>query len=99
MIQHRPAPADKTAPPRRPAEEGRYATVDARVSKSLSLTSEWMQAIFADPTLLDDVPDGATVYLIPDDDPEFAEMVQRNVERARSNGQLMYVHHMHQSEP
>ena len=37
------------------------------------LLDDLTQAIFAAPSLLDDIPDRATLVLLPDDDPNFTE--------------------------
>src|SRR5687768_4030599 len=40
--------------------------------RNVELTFDFNRAILADPSILDDIPDGATVVLIPSDDPDLA---------------------------
>jgi uncharacterized protein DUF5647 len=44
----------------------------ARVVRNLTLVQRFVSAVFADPAMLDDIPDGATVILLPRDDPDAA---------------------------
>lgn len=48
----------------------------AIVTKNLELVRRFTLSIFEDPSLLDDIPDGITLVLIPDDD---AELAQANI--------------------
>lgn len=58
------------------------------------LLDEFTQAIFADPSLLNDVPNGATLVLLPDDDPGFVERsIARGVEAIRQ-GRNVYFRHV-----
>lgn len=66
----------------------------ARTSRNISLIGELGREIFADPSILNDMLDDATLYLIPEDDPEFAEMVKQTAERARRDGQRAFAHHL-----
>ncbi len=45
---------------------------DALTQRAISTTFDFTRAIFADPSILDDIPDGVMLVLIPDDDPELA---------------------------
>jgi Family of unknown function (DUF5647) len=45
----------------------------AQVVKNLELGRRHSLSIFEDPSLLDDIPDGITLILIPDDDEELAK--------------------------
>lgn len=40
--------------------------------RNLSLASEFLQAVLDDPALVEQIPDGVTLVLIPNDDPELA---------------------------
>ena len=55
----------------------REDAANERIRKNLELTRRFMRAIFDDPAILDTIPDGASVILIPDDDPELAEANER----------------------
>lgn len=43
------------------------------VERSIDEAFEIGRAIIADPSLLDDIPNGATLVLLPDDDPDRSE--------------------------
>ena len=40
--------------------------------RNLALAGQFLQAVLDDPALVEQIPDGATLVLIPDDDPELA---------------------------
>ncbi len=43
------------------------------MKRGIELAGEFMAAILDNPALLERVPDGATITLVPDDDPDLAE--------------------------
>lgn len=45
----------------------------SRVSRNIDLTRWFTLSILEDPAILDEVPDGTIVVLLPDDDPDLAE--------------------------
>lgn len=47
---------------------------DVAIVKNLGLVQRFVNAVFADPSLLDDVSEEINVVLIPTDDPELAEI-------------------------
>jgi hypothetical protein len=58
----------------------------------------FLHSIVDDPTILDDIPNGSTVVLIPDDDPELAELnLQSGLDSAR-RGADVYIRHIRLSE-
>lgn len=68
------------------------------VSKSSDLTRRFMLRGFEDPVLLMDVPDGATLILIPDDD---SEQAAREIEigiQAVKRGENVYFRHLPATE-
>ncbi len=72
----------------------RAATVD----RNLELSRRFTLATFADPTIADDIPDGAMVVLIPDDDPDHA---RANIEiglAAVRRGENVYFRHVRMAE-
>jgi hypothetical protein len=57
------------------------------------LLDDFTQAIFADPSLLDDIPDGATLVLLPDDDPDFIERsIARGIAAIRQGRDVYFKH-------
>ena len=63
--------------------------------RNLTLSTELARAIIDDPVLLEEIPEGATVILLPDDDPDLA---QANLELgwvALKRGEDVYFRHVH----
>jgi hypothetical protein len=55
-----------------------------QVERNLDLAHDHLPAILDNPDLLDEIPDGATVVLLPADDPDLFEInLQIAVSRAR----------------
>lgn len=67
---------------------------DERISRNIRLTGVFLQAIFEDPSILANIPEGANVFLVPADDPALAAANVNGAHRARGAGQTVYVHHM-----
>lgn len=65
------------------------------MDRNLTLVGAHLQEVFADPTLLETIPQrGATVIFIPDDDPELA---QANIDMALESfaqGRNVYLYHI-----
>lgn len=68
-----------------------YATV---MDRNLVLAGELIAAQLADPALLEEIPDGATVILIPDDDPALAEHNLALVREVFARGKNVYLKHV-----
>ncbi len=68
--------------------------VEARIRADAELTKEFLRAVFADPSILDEIPDGVTLYLVPDDDPDAASEIEAAAARAAAMGHHVHVHHM-----
>ena len=49
------------------------ADATSRVNRNIELARRFTLALFEDPAKLDELPDGATLVLLPDDDPDLAE--------------------------
>ena len=63
------------------------------ITENIKLGFEFARNLVDDPSSLEDIPDGATVVIIPDDDPEVAE---RNIElalKAVREGADVYIRH------
>jgi hypothetical protein len=48
--------------------------IEEQTRRSLELSRRWAKAILEDPDLLDEIPDGCDLELLPDDDLELAEL-------------------------
>jgi hypothetical protein len=60
-----------------PASEPDFNDVDdaaaRRIDQTLALTERFIDAVFEDPSLLDGIPNGASLVFLPSDDDELAE--------------------------
>lgn len=48
-------------------------TYEEQMNRNLELTEAHLRAVIEHPELLNEIPDGATVIYLPDDDPELRE--------------------------
>jgi hypothetical protein len=76
-----------------PATRSDQATL-RNVSKSSELTQRFMLRGFVEPSLFMDVPDGATLILIPDDDPAQANAEIEFGIQAVKRGENVYFRHL-----
>ncbi len=67
------------------------ATTQTTGSARGELFRRFMQMVFADPAIADEIPGGAYVYLLPEDDPELAAVEQAAADKAARAGKLVYV--------
>ncbi len=67
------------------------------VDRTLVLLGEFLQTQLEDPALLEEVPNGATVALIPDDDPELAEHNLNLALESFAAGKNVYLRHVRQT--
>ncbi|MBA2278023.1 MAG: hypothetical protein H0W06_09705 [Chloroflexia bacterium] len=67
------------------------AEQQARISAHMALYRRFMQMVFADPAIADEIPGGAFLYLLPEDDPELAAVEQAAADKAARAGKLVYV--------
>lgn len=67
------------------------------IQSDTDLWVEFTQSIVDNPAILEDIPNGSTVVLIPDDNPELAETnLQRGLNAAR-RGADVYIRHVRSS--
>lgn len=67
---------------------------DPQVDRRIDLNRRFLQAGFADTTILEDIPRGVVLFLLPDDDPEFvAREVLVAADSAR-RGADVYLRHV-----
>lgn len=62
--------------------------------RAVGVTFDFVRAAAADPSVADDVPDGATLALIPDDDPTLASMEIEQGMAAIHRGENVYFRHV-----
>lgn len=72
------------------AEDRRQAEADERTD----LFRRFLQAGIANPAMLPRVPDDAIFFLVPDDDPSFAERVIIAATGSARRGHNVYLHHI-----
>ena len=61
-------------------------TKEEVINKNLNLHAEWMRYVFENPDILDRIPKGAVLVILPEDDPELYEENSRVIDRSRSKG-------------
>lgn len=71
---------------------------DMRIKKNLELVRRFTLAIFEDPSRLDDIPDGITLALIPDDDEALARWNLDMALGAARSGKDVLIRHIRPSE-
>ncbi|HLI50705.1 MAG TPA: DUF5647 family protein [Thermomicrobiaceae bacterium] len=65
------------------------------IPNNIGIAFEFARSIVDDPTILDEIPDGATLVLVPDSDPK---TINTNLELARAaleRGEDVYLRHVH----
>ncbi len=65
------------------------ATQDRFTDRNFDFFEAHMLAILDDPTLLDEIPNGATVVWLPDDDPELAAYNRALGEQREREGKIV----------
>lgn len=61
--------------------------------RDIELSVAFVNAFYEDVSILDDIPNGSTLVLLPDDDPELAEINFRSGIEAARNGADVYIRH------
>lgn len=64
------------------------------MDRNLVLAGEQIQALLDDPVLLEQIPDGTTLVLLPDDDPELARHNREIGWQAVLAGRDVYFYHI-----
>lgn len=75
------------------------AEKQAQISAHMGLFRRFMQMVVADPSIADEVPGGAYVFLLPEDDPELAAVEQAAADKAANAGKLVYVRSLPSAPP
>ena len=74
-------------------------TKEEVINKNLNLHAEWMRYVFENPDILDRIPKGAVLVILPEDDPELYEENSRVIDRSRSKGLPVVVVTMKTTKP
>ena len=61
-------------------------TKEESVKRNLDLHAEWMRYVFDNPDVLDRIPKGAVLVILPEDDPELLAENTKVVEATRKKG-------------
>ncbi len=71
-----------------PAPDLFKMTKDDIIKKNLDLHAEWMKYVFENPDVLDKIPKGAVLVILPEDDKELYEENYRVLEENKKGGFL-----------
>lgn len=67
--------------------------------KNLDLHAEWMRYCFEHPEMLDRLPQGAQVVIIPDNDPHLAEANRKIADDLKNKGLPVVIVHLDLPKP
>lgn len=68
-------------------------TPEDAVERNITLAFDFMAAIVDDPSLLDTIPEGATLVFLPDDDPAMVESnIQLGTDLVRRGENVYFLH-------
>ncbi len=74
-------------------------TRDEVIKKNLDLHSEWMKYAFENPDVLDRIPKGAVLVILPEDDKELYAENYRTLEENKRKGVPVFVVTMKMPKP
>lgn len=74
-------------------------TRDEIIRKNLDLHAEWMKYVFEHPDVLDRIPKGAVLVILPEDDKELYEENHRVLEENKKKGIPVFVVTMKTPKP
>jgi len=74
-------------------------TKDEIMKKNLDLHSEWMKYAFENPDVLDKIPKGAVLVILPEDDRELYEENYKILEENKKRGIPVFVVTMKMPKP
>lgn len=69
------------------------------IERCYELSDLFTDAYFEDVSILDDIPNGSTLILLPDDDAELAEFNLEQAVRSAQNGSDVYIRHFPRCKP
>ncbi len=67
---------------------------DVLIKKNLDLHTEWIRYLFEHPEMMDEIPEGAQVVIMPTDDPPLAQANAKTLTAAKQRGIPVVVVHM-----
>lgn len=67
--------------------------------RDIELSVAFVNAFYDDVSILDDIPNGSTLVLLPDDDPELAKFNLEQAVRSAQNGADVYIRHFPRAKP
>lgn len=70
----------------------------ARIERNMELGALFFRLLFDRPEMMDHLPNGAMLFLDPENDPAFAAISLEGAERARRLGRLVHVQHLSAAE-
>ncbi|HEV2108469.1 MAG TPA: DUF5647 family protein [Thermomicrobiales bacterium] len=73
---------------------GHRESLSSLATRRVALWERWHHAVFADATILDAVPQGVTLVLLPEHDPELAESEMAKGMAAVRSGKNVYFRHL-----
>ncbi len=79
------------------AETTTKPIANALTLRDFALHDEFLQALIADETLQEELPNGATLVLLPDDDPELTEHNLAYGALSAGRGRNVYFRHVHRA--
>ena len=69
------------------------------IKKNLDLHAEWMRYCFEHPEILDKIPKGAQVIILPDNEPQLAKENHKLIEKLKAKGLPMIIVHLNLPKP
>jgi hypothetical protein len=69
------------------------------VERYYELSDAFTDAYFEDVSILEDIPNGSTLVLLPDDDTELTEFGLEQAVRSARNGSDVYIRHFPRCKP
>jgi hypothetical protein len=73
-------------------------TRDEIIRRNLDLLNEFMQFAFESPDILDQIPPGTELIILPENDPELCKANQETLEALKRQGKSSTVVHMRKPE-
>ncbi len=72
----------------------RHGDAGEQTTKRIDLIRRFTLPVFKDTSLLETIPDGCMLILLPDDDPEFREQEIRVASESTLRGHNVYLRHV-----
>lgn len=69
------------------------------IKKNLDLHVEWMRYVFEHPEILDQIPQGAEIVIIPSNDPELDKENQKVAQEVKAKGLPLVIIHLDLPKP